>query len=30
MMQKVIYQYATIDLTISGYSPNSTISWCKY
>jgi hypothetical protein len=26
MMQKVIYQYATIDLTISGYSPNSTIS----
>jgi hypothetical protein len=26
MMQKVIYQYATIDLTISGYSPNGTIS----
>jgi hypothetical protein len=26
MMQKVIYQYATIDLTISGYSPNATIS----
>ena len=25
MMQKVIYQYATIDLTISGYSPNGTI-----
>ena len=26
MMQKVIYQYATIDLTISGYSPNGTIT----
>jgi hypothetical protein len=26
MMQKVIYQYATIDLTISGYSPNFAIS----
>ena len=26
MMQKVIYQYAIIDLTISGYSPNATIS----
>jgi hypothetical protein len=26
MMQKVIYQYAVIDLTISGYSPNGTIS----
>jgi hypothetical protein len=26
MMQKVIYQYATIDLAISGYSPNGTIS----
>jgi hypothetical protein len=26
VMQKVIYQYATIDLTISGYSPNGTIS----
>jgi hypothetical protein len=26
MMQKVIYQYAPIDLTISGYSPNGTIS----
>jgi hypothetical protein len=26
MMQKVIYQYATIDLTISGYSPNGTVS----
>jgi hypothetical protein len=26
MMQKVIYQYATIDLTISGYSPNTTVS----
>jgi hypothetical protein len=25
MLQKVIYQYATIDLTISGYSPNGTI-----
>jgi hypothetical protein len=25
MMQKVIYQYATIDLEISGYSPNGTI-----
>jgi hypothetical protein len=26
MMQKVIYQYATIDLTISGYSPNFAIN----
>ena len=26
MLQKVIYQYATIDLTISGYSLNGTIS----
>jgi hypothetical protein len=26
MMQKVIYQYATIDLTISGYSPSGTVS----
>jgi hypothetical protein len=26
MMQKVIYQYATIDLTISGYSPNSIVT----
>jgi hypothetical protein len=26
VMQKVIYQYATIDLTISGYSPSGTIS----
>jgi hypothetical protein len=26
MMQKVIYQYATIDLTISGYSPNGAIN----
>jgi hypothetical protein len=26
MMQKVIYQYATIDLAISGYSPNGTIT----
>jgi hypothetical protein len=26
MLQKVIYQYATIDLTISGYSPNFAIS----
>jgi hypothetical protein len=26
MMQKVIYQYATIDLTISGYSPNSAVT----
>jgi hypothetical protein len=26
MMQKVIYQYATIDLTISGYSPNGAIT----
>jgi hypothetical protein len=26
MLQKVIYQYATIDLTISGYSPNTTVS----
>ena len=26
MIQKVIYQYAPIDLTISGYSPNGTIS----
>jgi hypothetical protein len=25
-MQKVIYQYATIDLTISGYSPNGAIT----
>jgi hypothetical protein len=25
MMQKVIYQYATIDLTISSYSPNGAI-----
>jgi hypothetical protein len=30
MMQKVIYQYATIDLAISGYSPNGTITWGKY
>jgi hypothetical protein len=26
MMQKVIYQYATIDLTISGYSPNGAVT----
>jgi hypothetical protein len=26
VMQKVIYQYATIDLTISGYSPNGAIT----
>jgi hypothetical protein len=26
MMQKVIYQYAALTLTLSGYSPNSTIA----
>jgi hypothetical protein len=26
MMQKVIYQYATIDLEISGYSPNGAVT----
>jgi len=26
LMQKVIYQYATLTLTLSGYSPNSTVS----
>ena len=26
MMQKVIYQYETITLTLQGYSPNSTVS----